>query len=317
VVLLKMIFNREKMRLILLLTTILLFDNQICAGHNAGEEEEWSPVSLGPVTTWTSPLCGKGRLVVQPFIFYNRTRGLFNNDNHTDALPAGDKKWQRQYQFFTQYGITDKFEIDGQTVYQENYRRQGANSARTTGLGDSCLFSRYCAIEEKGWIPHTTGVFQLKLPTGKYQKLDPNKLGTDSMGATSGGGSYDPGMGLLLTKKFKPFVLHADAIYNFPLERKVDGIKTQYGKYLNCDFGAEYFLPKGFNLMLEFNGFLQGDKRQNGSRQPATDIRSLIAAPGIGWSCQTFQTLVAYQRIIAGTNTDANDSVVFSVVYTF
>lgn len=64
-----------------------------------------------------------------------------------------------------------------------------------------------------------------KVPTGKYEHADPNKLGTDLMGATSGGGSFDHGDGILLTKKIKPIILHFDTIYSFPLERKL--IRTQ------------------------------------------------------------------------------------------
>ncbi len=86
---------------------------------------------------------------------------------------------------------------------------------------------------------------------------------------------------------------------------------------MNCDFAVEYFLPKGFNLMLELNGFLQGDKWQDGDRQPSTDIRYLTIAPGIGWSNKKIQTLLAYQRTLIGTNIDANDSVVFTFVRTF
>lgn len=301
----------------IILIFLLIGLNSVSSSFSHDEKEEWSPISLGPITTWTSPLCEKGRLVVQPFLYYNRTRGAFNNEGDEDSLASGDTKWQKQYQLFMQYGLTDKLEVDAQTVYQENYRKQGSNTARSDGLGDSYLFSRYCLTEEKEWFPHTAALFQLKLPTGKYQKLDASRLGTDSMGATSGGGSYDHGYGLIMTKRLKPFIVHADAIYSFPVENKVDGIKTRYDSYLNYDFGGEYILPKGFNLMLEFNGFLQGDKEQNGSKAPATDIKSFTIGTGIGWSCGKAQTLLAYQRTLAGTNADANDSAVFSLVYTF
>lgn len=281
------------------------------------DDTGWNPVSAGPVTTWTAPLCGKGKFVIQPFFFYNRTRGSFNSEGHYDSLIKGDKKYQYQQQLFLQYGLTDRLEIDGQIVYQENYVKQDDLKAHANGLGDSYLFLRYCAIEEKSYLPYITGLFQLKVPSGKYEHADPNKLGTDLMGATSGGGSYDHGYGINLTKKIKPFVFHTDAVYSFPLETKVDGVKTGYGRYLNYDFGFEYFLPKGFNLILEFNGFLQGDKKEDGSHTPGSDVRYLTIAPGMGWSCDKIQTLLAYQRTVAGTNTDANDSLVLTCVYTF
>jgi hypothetical protein len=292
--------------------------NDNFAGSQRDEQgDEWNPVSAGPITTWTAPLCGKGKCVVQPFFFYNSTRGTFNPRGHFDSLPAADSKYQFQQQLFMQYGLTDRLEIDGQMVYQENYAKQGNLNAHSCGSGDSYLFLRYCAVEEKGWFPHLTGLLLLKAPTGKYQHADISNLGTDLMGAVSGGGSWDYGCGILLTKKLKPFLFHIDAIYSIPQEANVDGAEIIYGKYLNYDFGVEYFLSKGFNLIFEFNGFIQSDKKWQGKRVPDSDIRYLTIAPAIGWSNDKVQTLFAYQRTLSGTNTDANDSVVFIVVYTF
>lgn len=280
-------------------------------------DDEWNPVSAGPLTTWTAPLCGKGKFVLQPFLFYNRTRGTFNADGDYNSLPAGDRKYQFQEQLFAQYGLTDRLELDAQMVYQQNYVKQGDSKVHARGFGDSYLFLRYCALEEKSRMPHITGLFQLKIPTGKYQHASSEKLGADLMGASSGGGSWDQGLGINLSKKLKPFIFHADAIYSFPQEVHVDGVKTRYADYLNYDFGVEYFLPKGFNLMFEANGFLQGDKREDGTRTSNSNINYLAIAPGIGWSNDKIQALIAYQRIVAGTNIDANDSVVFTLVYPF
>jgi len=306
--------------LVLVLTGFFIISFKIHAmaeESTVGLEEEWSPSSAGPISTWTAPLCGKGKFVIQPFLFYNRTRGAFDSEGHYDGLSVGNSKYQYQEQLFMQYGITDKLEIDAQVVYQQNYLKQDDLRAHKYGFGDSYLFLRYCAVEEKKLIPHTVLHFQLKAPTGKYQHLDPDKLGTDSMGAATGGGSWDPGIGLNLTKKFKPFMFHADAIYSFPQKVRVDGAKTIYGKYLNYDFGVEYFLPKGFNLMLELNGLSQGDRWQDSDRVVSSDVKYLVACPGIGWSCDKLQTLLAYQRTLVGTNTDANDSVILTCVYTF
>ena len=278
-------------------------------------QEEWNPPSAGPITTWTAPLCGKGKFVVQPFLFYNRTRGTFDSEGKYHGLDSGNKQYQYQEQIFMQYGITDRLEIDAQTTYQHNYLKDGDLKAHDAGLGDSYLFLRYCAFEEKGWMPDIDGLLQVKMPTGKYQHLDPNKKGTDSMGS----GSWDPGIGVIMTKKLKPFILHADAIYSFPQGGPIDNddIKTRYANYLNLDGGVEYFLPKGFNLMFEVNGLLQGDQWQDGSRSPGTTTQSLSICPGIGWSNDKIQTLIAYQRTLLGKNTDANDSLILTCVYTF
>ncbi|MCX5715631.1 MAG: transporter [Candidatus Omnitrophica bacterium] len=304
----------QKVLLVLAISIFLSFQHCFAYEETA---EKWAPPSAGPITTWTAPLCGKGKFVIQPFLFYNRARGTFDEDRHYNSLPKGDKKYQFQEQFFAQYGITDRLELDAQTVYQENYVKQNGSSAHANGFGDSYIFMRYCAFEEKNWLPHAAAFLQLKIPTGKYENADPDKLGADLMGATSGGGSWDQGIGLNLTKKLKPFIFHADAIYSFPQQVRVDGVKTHYANYLNYDFGVEYFLLKGLNLMFEANGFLQPDKKEDGAKIPGSDVNYLAVSSGIGWSNDKIQTLIAYQRVVAGTNTDANDSAIFTFVYTF
>jgi len=55
----------------------------------AGEAQkdiEWNPVSAGPITTWSAPVCEQGKLVAQPFFFYNRTRGVFEETGHYKAI---------------------------------------------------------------------------------------------------------------------------------------------------------------------------------------------------------------------------------------
>ncbi len=300
-------------RILILAVIISNFGFFAFAEQEAATFKQWDPSSAGTVTTWTAPLCAKGELVIQPFIFYNRTRGNFDSEGKYHGLAQGDKQYQFQEQLFIQYGIMDRLEIDAQVVYQENYIRSDGLSAHQDGFGDSYLFLRYCAVEEKGWLPHLTGLLQLRVPTGKYQHLDPDKLGADAMG----NGSWDPGVGVNLTKKIKPFVFHADAIFSFPQKVMIDGVKTKYASYANYDFGLEYFLPKGFNLMLEANGYLQGDVRQDGQRTVSSASSYLTVSPGIGWSCDKVQLLLAYQRVVSGTNTQANDSVVLTGVYTF
>ncbi|MDD5354908.1 MAG: transporter [bacterium] len=294
---------------------VFLFASAMAVGAEEASsgQEGWNPVSAGPVTTWTAPLCGKGKFVIQPFVFYNRTRGSFDEDGHYGSLQEGEAKSQYQQQLFMQYGLTDTLELDSQVLYQENFIKSSEGKAHESGFGDSYLMLRYCGLEEKGRWPHITGLLQLKMPTGKYQHLDPDKLGADSMGA----GSWDPGVGVIMTKKFKPFVLHADAVYSFPQRALIDDVARRYANYLNYDAGVEYFLPGGFNLMLEVNGFLQGDRKDGNERISSSDINYITVSPGLGWSCDRVQFLLAYQRVITGTNTDANDSAVLTGVYTF
>lgn len=277
-------------------------------------ETEWNPPSAGPITASTAPLCEKSKLVIQPFFFYTDTRGVFDSDGHEDSLPAGDSQRQWLGQISLYYGITEKLEIDVSTSYQENYVKQGGLSAGYGGIGDTCVTLKRCFCEENGRRPHITGLLQIKAPTGQYQHAAPGKMGTD----LTGSGSWDPGFGIVFTKKVKPFIFHADAVYSIPQETTIDGVKTQYGNYFNYDFAVEYFFPKkGLNLMFEINGFKQGGTKEDGGKVADSDSDSLAASAGFGWSNDTIQTLFGYQKALAGKNTDVNDSVFLTCVYTF
>lgn len=282
-------------------------------GNDADGQSEWNPISVGPVTTWTAPLCEKGRYYIQPFFFYNKTKGIFDADGDYHSLLPGEKKYQFQQQLFMKYGILDGLEIDGQAALIENFAEQRNNSAHSTGLADSYLYLRYCLFDEKGWLPQVVSMFQAKMPTGKYDDANPDKIGTDLMGT----GSYDHGYGVIVSKRLKPFVLHVDTIYNFPLETRIDGVETQYGNYLSYDFGVEYFLKRGFNLMLECNGSVQGDTKEDGKKIRDSDNDSFVTTIGVSWGMDRIQALLGYQRTLLGTNTDANDAGVFTVVIPF
>jgi len=307
--------NREGLTLAAFLISGVLFF-PLCSGAEEPGNLEWSPLTPGPIVTQPA-LCAKGRLVAQPYLYYNHTRGAFNSEGHYKALPAGRVQDQYVEQLYLQYGITKKLDIDALINYQQNYAKQDGLKARDNGVGDSFLWLRYCAFEETSRLPDITGLFQLKIPSGKYQHADPNKLSTDLTGDISGGGAWAPGFGVVLRKKIKPFILYFDSVYSFPQNVRIDDDKTRYGNFLNIDGAVEYILPKGFNLLLEVNGFLQGDTRQAGSRAPATDVKYLTIVPGLGWSCKQLQAVLVYQRVAIGTNANAFDSVVLTFMHTF
>ncbi|HOW28235.1 MAG TPA: transporter [Elusimicrobiota bacterium] len=270
-------------------------------------------MSAGPITTWTAMLCGRDTLLVQPILVYSRGRGNFNANGRYESFPDGDKAVHYQEQVFLQYGVTDRLELSGQMIYQQNDITVSGERARPSGFTDSYLYLRYALFGETHCRPQVTGVIQLKAPTGKYQHADPAEGGADLMGT----GSWDPGLGLILSHKVRPFLLHADASYSQPHRVRVDGVLTRYADYVNYDVGLEYFLPKGLNVMLELNGLEQGDVREDGRRVEGTALRSVSMGPGLGWSNEDLQTLLSYQRTVAGKNVEASEGLYFTCLYTF
>ena len=302
---------RNKVFIFLLFLELFSFGQ--CLAEDKTMQEDWCPPSAGPITTWTAPLCGKGNFVVQPFLFFMKTRGSYDSSGNYSSLPDDDKSTSRQISLFMQYGLTDRLEVDAQAFYQKNFIRQGGIQADSVGVGDSYLFARYCLREETNTASHITAVAQLKIPTGKFENANPDSLGTDNMGT----GSYDPGVGIILTKRIKPCIIHADVIVDQPLKVDVDNVPTKYGAYVNSDVGIEYFICKGWNLLFEANSFYQGKTDLDGAKIDDSNSEYLMLTPGIGWSTDKVQTLLAYQSIVSGKNTDATEALVLTMVYTF
>ncbi|MFA5393283.1 MAG: transporter [Candidatus Ratteibacteria bacterium] len=306
----------QRIKFGLFVTGIVVLLSSVCFSqeNSLGQEEEWGPPSTGPITASTAPLCEKGKLVVQPFFFYTDTRGGFDSHGYEESLPVGDSQSQWLGQLSLYYGLTDRLEIDISTAWQENYIKQGGLSASSGGIGDTCVTLKRCFCEENGSRPHITGLLQIKAPTGQYQHGAPGKMGTD----LTGSGSWDYSLGMVITKKIKPFIFHADVIYSIPQETTIDDIKIQYGDYLNYDFAVECFFPKkGPNLVFEINGFQQDGTKEDGGKVADSDGNFLAATAGFGWSNDNIQTLLGYQRVLTGENADANDSVILTCVYTF
>jgi hypothetical protein len=300
----------QKVKLIIICACFLVLSNEYIFSE---EESGCRMISAGPVAAWTAPVCCKGEFVVQPFFTYNRARGVFDSDSEYKSFSGGDRRNQYLEQLFAQLGVTDRLEIDGQIELQENYIKVAGESASSTGVGDSFVWMRYCAIEGKNNLPYVTGLFQVRLPTGKYEHSGLNHFGTDLTGT----GSYDFGPGLILTQAIGKCVFHADVIYSFPMETDIDEVNTQHGNYFNYDAGIEYFFYKGFNVLFELNGFAQGDMKEDGRKISDSGNSYFVAGTGLGWSNEKIQTLLAYQRTVLGENNYANDSVIFTFVYGF
>ncbi len=302
----------KQLFLISLMISLLFIEGLAIAAEPAGMEI-WEPVSAGPINGWAAPICGKQELYIQSFLFVNNIRGSYDSSGSYLALPDDDKSTATQLYLYLQYGLTDKLSLGGQVLHSKNYVREAGVEVDSMGFGDSNLFALYCLQEEDKNKPCVTLLAQLKIPTGKFENANADSLGTDIMGT----GSYDPGLGIILTKQWQPFIIHADLLYTVPLKTTVDQVSTKYGTYWNYDAGLEIFIGHGFNILIEGNGFSQGKTSVEGTTAEDTNYSYVIFGPGIGWSNDQIQTLIALQTTTSGKNTDAVNSWIFTVIYSF
>lgn len=287
------------------------------AGAGTGSKAEsavWEPVTPGPFTTLTAPLVKKNKFVAQPLYFFNIVRGLFDGDGHYESFSSGEYRYEQQIQLYMQYGVSERIEINAQPSWYIRNIKIDDRSAEASGFGDFLMNVRYCGIDESAWCPRITGLFQVKLPTGKYQKLDEDKLGGDIFGT----GSTDYSYGFSFTKGIKPVVWHLDLLYtNIPSPVRIDGVKTQYSDIYTVNGAFEWIFYKKLNLLGELLWQTQGDTKLDGDWTPSTSKSSLIMSIGIGYSEKNWQMLVGYQRTLLGENVYANDTVAGTVIIIF
>jgi hypothetical protein len=245
-------------------------------------------------------------------VFYNQSIGSYNGAGQFVSLPSGYSKNQFQEQLYLRYTLHQRFDLAVQFSYFETSATQGNMKAYSTEPGDTLLLLRYAMTEEYP-VPLWTGIFQLKVPTGKYEHGDASLLSTD----LTGNGSWDIGAGAVASVKMKPAILHADLVYNQPLPVVIDTVNTTYGGYLNYDLAWEYFVDYGFNLEVEFNGVYQAAGSPTVNSPDGSESNLIILSPGLGWSNRTIQTMIGYALPILGLNASAQTSAVFCFRYDF
>jgi len=265
------------------------------------------PTTPGPFITWTAPLCGKGTLSLQPFIFSRNYEKQFLSDGNLTDFSDSAKKSQINPQLFVQYGLLPHLEIDATLDYQLNYYQSDSGWASSSGFGDLPLLLRYCPLDETGYYPHITAMLGVVLPTGKFENADPQKYGTD----LTGKGSLDYSFGINLSKYLSPFYLHLDYILSWPQKTTVDGQNIQYGNYHNLDFGLEYVLTKNFNALVEVNFYRQESTRDN----PESYSQKL--GLGVGYSQEEYQLLLGYLIDLSGKNIEQERTLAATLVYSF
>lgn len=296
----------------LALISIVIFVSVLGATSVFGQDS-WQPATQGPVNTWSASVSAKGDFSIHPFTQYRFVNANLDANGESQRLSEGEANYQLQHFAYFFYGVTPRLEVGSLITFQESHLKSEGLSGRSAGLTDTPLYVRYQAVDETRLRPLVTGFFQFKLPTGKYQNANPDRLGTDLMGT----GSYDHGYGVNLTKAIRPLMVHADAIYTLPLKNTADGVRIRHGKYFNYDVAVEHYFGGKFNTVLELNAFRKRAEVDDGVVLPNSDSRALNALVGFAYTTEKLQTLVGYTQTISGRNTEAAGVMFVSILKTF
>jgi hypothetical protein len=188
-----------------------------CRMLNADQVEEYEPLYAGTQLAFYPLNAAPGHLSVQPFLFFSRSSGLYNTHWH-ESSQKNTNGIGSLIAFET--GLTDL--IDIALNINQAYRQNGSH--HTWVFGDMAIYLGIQPLHDKKhtWTPDLRIILGEVFPTGKYDRLNPQKRGSDIFGQ----GAYVSTLILVLAKTF----------YTFP--------KNPY----NINFNFYYLHPSGASI---------------------------------------------------------------------
>lgn len=170
----------------------------------------FNPWYAGPLLTPSAHNVPVGEYVVQPYLFIKNTFAEFNDNrksvNTTDL-------WSVQPLILLQMGWFSR--LDFTATFQGFYNRKGSQDFLY--WGDTTLTWGIQLVKESPYKPAVRFTITESLPTGRYEKLNPAKNGTDATGS----GAYSTTLALNVSKVFwwvttHPFAWRLSMNYGFP-----------------------------------------------------------------------------------------------------
>lgn len=218
------------------------------------------PWLTGPLITGSSHVVPMGHWNFEPYFFANTAYGSY--DRHWRTHNADNNFYNMNAFSLLQYGYYKRLDVTLTPTFSWNHTH-GASHWVLNDMPLQFGIQLVSDIPARSWYPAIKLVLDTNLPIGKYQKLDPNKLGTDAGGT----GSWLPGVGLNFGKLFHFTGAHFLATrmtftYIIPNSVHVKGLNvygggkgtrgTVYpGPAFNVDLGLEYTITQNWALAFD------------------------------------------------------------------
>lgn len=301
----KIYFIRRAYRLLLCLLSINFYSpsSAICDSifnHLLYTEQPAKvvPWFTGPLLAPTANTIPPGHVNFEPYIYFMAFTASY--DNHWKKV-SQPNLYSLLSQTFIQVGLNSfmDFQIAPQLFYQFT------EGVRSTQIGDLPISVDFQLAHDlpNHWRPSIKFTLKASCPFGKYQNLNPDKLGVDGVGS----GSWNPGMALnfskLLSLSNNRFLsLRLALSYIVPNPTSVRGLNV-YGGALNtkgtvypgntfsCDVSMEYTLTQNWTVATDLYYIHANKIRFSGNPgilsvvgKPSSDQISLAPAIEYNWN---------------------------------
>jgi Putative MetA-pathway of phenol degradation len=258
---------------------------------------------VGPLVTDTAEPLQERQFSFQVTTSLFIKQGQYDQEGTLKYSPSGDRGYQSVTILKPYYGLFENFEVSAEFPLRYNWVTQSDRSAQDGGIGDILIGGKYRFVEndKKGPRPSISGIAKIKFPTGKYERLAEDRLGTDQ----TGNGSYEYIVGVDVSKFWEKWSLHGNLWYDWVAETTIDGIKTKPGNILYYNLAAERFLTDHWTALIELNGWEQGRTEMDGRMVDKSEARSLSLLPALEW-CMSKKVffILGCSIPILGKNTD-------------
>ena len=159
--------------------------------HLPAEDVPWF---TGPLLTPSAYVVKGGHVNYEPYVFATAVTGSYNSEWQSSSEPLF---WGIVEQHYLQIGLTPWMEV--QIVPTTTFNTtEGAFSFQVSDLPIQLQIQLYSPADTE-WYPAVKLTIGETFPTGKYERLNPSLLGTDSAGA----GCYQTVAGLSFGHLFK------------------------------------------------------------------------------------------------------------------
>lgn len=310
--------------------TAFVFSSLAADVHPPGEErpydEQFPPRPAYPLPWLTGPLLASsghviplGHANIEPYLYANVFTGRYNSHWHPQSSP---NFYNISAQVPIQVGIFSRWDFAFTPQFSWNHK-EGASHWEFNDMSVAFDFQVFYDTSDT-WGPAIKLTLRGNLPFGKYQKLNPKKLGTD----IGGTGNWEPGLGLTFSRLFHFTGVHFLAArlamsYTVPNAVWVRGFnaygggnltrgKVYPGPSFSSDIGLEYTLSQRWALALDVLYVHNNHTRFKGRRGvtncvpnsiggPSTEQLSLAPAFEYNWN-EDYGVIAGVWFSIAGRN---------------
>lgn len=294
----------KKLFSLVLLSSLLVYQ-QATFACGCGSEILGGAGFGGPIITIPAYTLPKGKFALSAGLQYNdvdqfstiRLNQINRNREHTHTFDSEMTTF-----ISAAYGINDNLNILASLPYrftndiQTTFAGVTIDDGDSIGLGDLTLLGKYKFLELEDQKIHAALLGGIRIPTGETDERNEFgfKLGADDQPGT---GSWDPLMGLALSKQYNNFSFDTNVLYRLSTQGSQD---TTVGDSVNFNAAVSYSVSKyhknrleklfpnelfgqslNWGLILEMNGVWNEKVEFAGVKDDSHGGLTIFASPGL------------------------------------